>query len=93
MVGHVRRFNPSQTGEIASQAFALQGPSHPVLGIAMDMAIGLRTRPVRMDGVELCDRELVAAIREGREPNASFAQALPAMETLDRIERSLSANL
>jgi 2-hydroxy-4-carboxymuconate semialdehyde hemiacetal dehydrogenase len=31
-----------QTGETASQAFALQGPKHPVLGIAMDMSIGLK---------------------------------------------------
>ena len=31
-----------QTGENASQAFALQGPKHPVLGISMDMSIGLR---------------------------------------------------
>ena len=44
---------------------------------------------VSMDGIELQDREFVAAIREGREPNASVAQVLPAMETLDRIERSL----
>jgi 2-hydroxy-4-carboxymuconate semialdehyde hemiacetal dehydrogenase len=32
-----------QTGENASQAYALQGPKHPVLGIAMDMSIGLKT--------------------------------------------------
>src|SRR6266853_5060903 len=32
-----------QTGETASQAYALQGPKHPVLGIAMDMSIGLKT--------------------------------------------------
>ena len=33
------------------------------------------------------DREFIAAIQEGREPNASVAQVLPSMETLDRIER------
>src|SRR5260221_7008397 len=32
-----------QTGESISQSFALQGPKHPVLGIAMDMSIGLKT--------------------------------------------------
>jgi 2-hydroxy-4-carboxymuconate semialdehyde hemiacetal dehydrogenase len=32
-----------QTGERISQSFALQGPRHPVLGIAMDMSIGLKT--------------------------------------------------
>jgi 2-hydroxy-4-carboxymuconate semialdehyde hemiacetal dehydrogenase len=31
-----------QTGEVASQAFALEGPHHPELGIAMDMTIGLK---------------------------------------------------
>ena len=44
---------------------------------------------VSMDGIELQDREFVAAIREGREPNSSVAQVLPAMRTLDRLERSL----
>src|SRR5260370_30231639 len=31
-----------QTGETASQVYALQGPKHPQLGIAMDMSIGLK---------------------------------------------------
>ena len=31
-----------QTGATATQAFGLQGPNHPELGIAMDMAIGLK---------------------------------------------------
>jgi 2-hydroxy-4-carboxymuconate semialdehyde hemiacetal dehydrogenase len=31
-----------QTGEQPTQEFALQGPIHPVLGIAMDMSIGLK---------------------------------------------------
>ena len=42
---------------------------------------------VSNNGIELADREFLAAIEEGREPNSSFAQALPAMETLDRIEQ------
>ncbi len=32
-----------QTGEVASEAFGLQGPKHPELGIAMDMSIGMKT--------------------------------------------------
>jgi 2-hydroxy-4-carboxymuconate semialdehyde hemiacetal dehydrogenase len=31
-----------QTGEVASQVCALQGPIHPQLGIAMDMSIGMK---------------------------------------------------
>jgi 2-hydroxy-4-carboxymuconate semialdehyde hemiacetal dehydrogenase len=43
---------------------------------------------VSMNGIELQDREFFAAIRENREPNASVAQALPAMQVLDRIEKT-----
>jgi len=46
---------------------------------------------VSMNGIELQDREFFAAIKEKREPNSSIAQTLPAMETLDRLEKSLSA--
>jgi len=44
---------------------------------------------VSMNGIELQDREFFAAIKEGREPNASVAQVLPAYRTLDRVEKSL----
>jgi 2-hydroxy-4-carboxymuconate semialdehyde hemiacetal dehydrogenase len=44
---------------------------------------------VSMNGIELQDREFFAAIRERREPNASVAQCLPAMRTLDRLEQCL----
>jgi 2-hydroxy-4-carboxymuconate semialdehyde hemiacetal dehydrogenase len=44
---------------------------------------------VSNNGIELIDREFVAAIREKREPNGSVAQCLPAMRTLDRIEKSM----
>jgi 2-hydroxy-4-carboxymuconate semialdehyde hemiacetal dehydrogenase len=43
---------------------------------------------VSMNGIELQDREFLAAIKEKREPNASVAQVLPAMRTLDRLEKS-----
>ncbi|HKP80306.1 MAG TPA: oxidoreductase, partial [Phenylobacterium sp.] len=44
---------------------------------------------VSMNGIELQDREFFAAIREGREPNASVAQVLPAYRALHQIELSL----
>jgi 2-hydroxy-4-carboxymuconate semialdehyde hemiacetal dehydrogenase len=44
---------------------------------------------VSTNGVELQDREFLAAVREGREPNASVAQVLPAYVVLDQIEKSL----
>src|SRR6202008_3299149 len=46
---------------------------------------------VSTNGIELQDREFVAAIREKREPKSSVAQVMPAMEVLDRLERSLHA--
>ena len=129
-----------QTGGPATEVTALQGPPHPELGIAMDMAIGLKAASgavctlslsfnndgpfgtffryicdhgtyvanyddlftghgdpvdlsgvaVSTDGIELADREFLDAIRAGREPNSSLAQGLPAMRTLDRLERVLS---
>lgn len=130
-----------QTGETASQAYAVQGPTHPQLGIAMDMGILLKVpsgaictlslsfnndgplgtffryicdngtyiarydelvdgnnKPidvskvdVSMNGIELQDREFIAAIREKREPNSSVQQVLPAMRTLGKLEDLLKA--
>ena len=129
-----------QTGEDVAEAHAVQGPKHPELGIAMDMAIVMRTATgklctlslsfnndgplgtyfryicdsgtwlaryddlyngkeepvdvskvdVSMNGIELIDREFVAAIAEGREPNASLAQCLPAMRVMHEIEQKLT---
>jgi 2-hydroxy-4-carboxymuconate semialdehyde hemiacetal dehydrogenase len=129
-----------QTGELVSECYAVQGPMHPELKIAMDMGIVLKTPSgaictlslsfnnkgplgtffryicdhgtyiaryddlldgdenkidvsqvdVSMNGIELQDREFFAAIREKREPNASVAQCLTAMDVLDRIERFLN---
>ena len=47
---------------------------------------------VSMNGIELQDREFFAAIREGREPNASVAQVLPCYRILDQLERQLNAS-
>ena len=44
---------------------------------------------VSTNGIELQDREFVAAIREGREPNASVAQVMPCYRILDALERQL----
>jgi len=44
-----------------------------------------------LNGVELEDREFIAAIRDGRPPNASLRQCLPTMKVLDQIERQLVA--
>ncbi|MBT9487176.1 MAG: Gfo/Idh/MocA family oxidoreductase, partial [Rubrivivax sp.] len=46
---------------------------------------------VSMNGIELQDREFFAAIREGREPNASVAQVLPCYQVLHDLERQLAA--
>ena len=46
---------------------------------------------VSMNGIELQDREFFAAIREGREPNASVAQVLPCYEVLHNLEQQLKA--
>ena len=123
------------------KANAVQGPIHPVLGIAMDMSIQLKAAngaictlslsfnnegplgtffryigttgtylaryddlytgkdekidvsgvDVSMNGIELQDREFIAAIREGREPNASVAQVLPCYEVLHQLDRQLAA--
>jgi 2-hydroxy-4-carboxymuconate semialdehyde hemiacetal dehydrogenase len=128
-----------QTGETASDVFALEGPHHPELKIAMDMSIGMKVPSgatcslslsfnndgpqgtffryicdngtyvaryddlfdgkdnkidltgvaVSMNGIELQDREFIAAIHEGREPNGAVAQVLPAMQTLHRLEQCL----
>jgi len=45
---------------------------------------------VSMNGIELQDREFFAAIRDGREPNASVASVLPCYEVLHRLERQLT---
>ncbi|MEG3122293.1 Gfo/Idh/MocA family oxidoreductase [Sphingomonas sp. GB1N7] len=45
---------------------------------------------VSMNGIELQDREFIAAIREGREPNSSVAQVLPCYRVLDALEKQLA---
>jgi len=45
---------------------------------------------VSNNGIELIDREFIAAINENRRPNSDARDVLSAMETLDRIERGLT---
>jgi len=44
---------------------------------------------VSMNGIELQDREFIAAIREGREPNSSVAQVLDCYRVLGELEVQL----
>ncbi|WP_419923006.1 Gfo/Idh/MocA family oxidoreductase [Candidatus Poriferisodalis sp.] len=44
---------------------------------------------VSMNGIELQDREFIAAITDGRQPNASVADVLSCYEVLDQIEQQL----
>ena len=56
-----------------------------------DEIIDVSQVDVSMNGIELQDREFVAAIREGREPVASVAQVLPCYQVLHDLERELMA--
>jgi 2-hydroxy-4-carboxymuconate semialdehyde hemiacetal dehydrogenase len=44
---------------------------------------------VSMNGIELQDREFFAAIREGRQPNASVENVMPCYQVLGQLERQL----
>jgi len=52
-----------------------------------EKAIDVSKVDVSMNGIELQDREFFAAIREGREPNASVAKVLPCYEVLHQLEQ------
>ncbi len=54
-----------------------------------DEKIDVSKVDVSMNGIELQDREFFAAIREGREPNASVSQVLPCYEVLHDLDRQL----
>lgn len=47
---------------------------------------------VSTNGIELQDREFLAAIREGREPNASVHKVLPCYRVLHELEQQLLRN-
>jgi 2-hydroxy-4-carboxymuconate semialdehyde hemiacetal dehydrogenase len=52
-----------------------------------DEQIDVSKVDVSMNGIELQDREFIAAIREGREPNASVAQVLDCYRVLHDLEQ------
>ena len=54
-----------------------------------DARIDVSKVDVSMNGIELQDREFFAAIREGREPNASVGQVLDCYRTLKQLEDTL----
>ena len=56
-----------------------------------DNQIDLTDVAISTNGIELQDREFFGAIDQGREPNASVAQCLSAMNTLDRLEQCLKS--
>jgi len=55
-----------------------------------DEKIDVSAVDVSVNGIELQDREFFAAIRAGREPNASVAQVLPCYEVLHSLELQLA---
>ncbi len=48
---------------------------------------------VSTNGIELQDREFIASMREGREPNASVAQVMPCYRVLDVLAKQLGTAL
>jgi 2-hydroxy-4-carboxymuconate semialdehyde hemiacetal dehydrogenase len=57
-----------------------------------DAKIDVSKVDVSMNGIELQDREFIAAIRAGRGPNASVADVLPCYRVLGALERQLSGS-
>ena len=55
-----------------------------------DEQIDVSQVDVSMNGIELINREFIAAIQEGREPNGSLQQCLPAMRVMHEIEQKLT---
>ena len=56
-----------------------------------DVPIDVSDVDVSTNGIELQDREFVAAISEGREPNSSVAQVLDCYRVLGELEQQLAA--
>ncbi|OYW87504.1 MAG: oxidoreductase, partial [Sphingobium sp. 32-64-5] len=52
-------------------------------------AIDVSKVDVSMNGIELQDREFIAAIREGREPNSSVAKVLDCYRVLGELDVAL----
>ncbi|KPF78082.1 oxidoreductase [alpha proteobacterium AAP81b] len=54
-----------------------------------DEPIDVSKVAVSMNGIELQDREFIAAVEQRREPNASVSQVLPCYRVLDALEQQL----
>jgi 2-hydroxy-4-carboxymuconate semialdehyde hemiacetal dehydrogenase len=54
-----------------------------------DELIDVSQVDVSINGIELQDREFIAAIREGRQPNSSVQQVLACYQVLDQLEQQL----
>jgi 2-hydroxy-4-carboxymuconate semialdehyde hemiacetal dehydrogenase len=48
------------------------------------------TVDVSTNGIELQDREFIAAIRDGREPNSSVREVLPCYRVLGGLDAQLA---
>ncbi|WP_194420967.1 Gfo/Idh/MocA family oxidoreductase [Microbacterium abyssi] len=55
-----------------------------------DEQIDVSDVAVSMNGIELQDREFIAAIREGREPNSSLRQVIDCYRVLGKLEEQLA---
>jgi hypothetical protein len=64
-------------------------PRYADLFNGKEQAIDVSQVDVSMNGIELQDREFVAAIGEGREPNASVAQVLDRYRVLGELDTQL----
>ena len=51
--------------------------------------IDLSDVAVSNNGIELIDREFIAAIKESREPNSSFSQGLAVMQVMQELENQM----
>ena len=56
-----------------------------------DVPIDLAGVAVSTNGIELQDREIVSAIREGREPHSSLAQVLDGYRVIGELAKDLEA--
>lgn len=52
-------------------------------------AIDVSKVDVSMNGIELQDREFIAAIKDGREPNASVANVMPCYKVMHDLEQQM----
>lgn len=79
----------TKTRYICDNGTYVQSYDHLVDGY--DEPIDVSAADTSEDGIEAQEREFLAAITDGREPNASVQEGIAAMRTLHRIEQTLTA--